>query len=177
MAGNPFEFITALGGILGAVAGIYAARAASRSASLAQEAATQAERAERRGLMRDFVASAQRVLVECSRIESIAADLKSQYRTLFTFAGQYGGSRQQRYVEQIDSKLQSIASVQDEARKLAGSHRHLTNTSEEDMNLALSKLEADLVTVQGIREELRRELTEISTQNDRYRKGQINSKP
>ena len=177
MANNLAEILAAVGGVLGALGGLYAARAASRSASLAQDAAKLAERAERRGMMRSFVENAQRVLVECNRIESIATDLKSQYRTLFTFAGQYGGSRQQLYLEQIDKKLQAIAPIQEEAQKLMDAHRSLANTSEDDMNLALVKLEASLVTIQGVREEFQRELAEVSAQNHQYRESRINAKP
>jgi hypothetical protein len=177
MANDLAEIIAAVGGILGAIGGLYAARAASRSASLAQNAVKQAEKAERRGMMRDFIGSAQKVLVECGRIESIAIDLKLQYRTLFTFAGQNGSSRQQLYLEQIDAKLQAIAPIQEEAKKLMEAHRSLANTSEEDMNLALAKLEANLVTTQGVREEFQRELAEVSTQNHQYRENRINAKP
>lgn len=176
MANDLTEIIAAVGGILGAIGGLYAARAASRSALLAQNAVKQAEKAERRGMMRDFIGSAQKVLVECDRIESITTDLKSQYRTLFTFAGQYGSSRQQLYLGQIDKKLQAIVPIQDEARKLMEVHRSLTNTSEEDMNLALAKLEADLVRTQSVREEFQRELAQVYAQNLQYRESRINAK-
>ena len=176
MANDLAEIIAAVGGILGAIGGLYAARAASRSALLAQNAVRQAEKAERRGMMRDFIGSAQRVLVECDRIESIATELKSQYRTLFTFAGQYGSSRQQLYLEQIDKKLLVITPIQEEAKKLMEAHRDLTNTSEEDMNLALAKLEANLVTTQGVREEFQRNLAEVSAQNHQFRESRINVK-
>lgn len=177
MVGNFAEIIAAIGGVLGAIGGLYAARAASRSASLAQDAAKQAERAERRGFVRDFIGNTQKVLVECGRVEAIATDLKSQYRTLFTFAGQYGGSRQQLYIEQIDNKLKSIVPIQEEAQKLMDAHRSLAQTSDEDMNLALAKIVANSVLVEGIREELQRELTEISAQNHQYRENRINVKP
>ena len=177
MANDLAEIIAAVGGFLGAIGGLYAARAASHSASLAQDAAKQVEKAERRGMMRDFVQSAQKVLVECNRIESITTDLKSQYRSLFTFAGQYGSSRQQLYLEQIDKKLQAMAPIQEETTKLMKAHRNLTSTSEEDINFALAKLEANLVTTQSVREEFQRELAEISVQNHQFRECRINAEP
>lgn len=120
-------------------------------------------------MTREFISSAQRVLVEAKRVESLADDLKQQYQTLFTFGGQLGSTRQELYIKRVEKNLQSIVPVKEETLQLMDGHRQLAATSENDLNHALAKLEQNLVTVQGVREELQREIAEIAANNRFHR--------
>ena len=82
--------IPAIAGLVAAVGGVWAARAAHRSAITAQEAVRQAEKVDRRGLLRDLSSTAHRIVAESLQIGLLIEELKTEYRMLATSSGQSG---------------------------------------------------------------------------------------
>jgi hypothetical protein len=169
MSQETLALVAAIGGIVSAVGGAFAALAAFRSASSASDALNQAVRLERRALVRQLVVSAHGVISEEARIAALVDELKLQYSTLFTFAGQGDGSRQKFYVDRAEKKKQEANTLQLEAKKLIEEAKSLAGASEEDLTQALSKFDGHLVRVKSIREDLQREIDSVAQQNLMYR--------
>src|SRR4029450_13120949 len=79
------NLIIVIAGVIAAAGGLWAARAAHRSAVTAQEAAERAERVDRRGLLRDLITTAHRVVAESMQVGSLTEELKTEYRILAIF--------------------------------------------------------------------------------------------
>ena len=157
--------IAAVTGLLAAAGGLWAGRAAHRSAVTAQEAAGHAQEVDRRGLLRDLSAAANRVFSEALQIGSLVEELKTEYRTLATSSGQSGGSREKLLIQRAEAKQKEILPLQDEARKLIEERAQLGNASEEDLTQSLSKLDACFVQVLRIRDSLEREIAATAGDN------------
>ena len=107
---EPVSVISAVAAAVSAIGGAFAAVAAFRSAASAKAARDAADMSEKRAALRQLALAANEVLVEVRRAESRAAELKLAYRTLFTFGGSSGGSREGLYVTEVDKKLARRAS-------------------------------------------------------------------
>ena len=158
--------IVAITGLVAAAGGAWAARAAYRSALGAQEAVKQAQRIDRRGLLRDLYNTAHRVVAEPLAIGSLVEELKAEYRVLAASSGQAGGSREKLLIQRAEAKEKEVSSLQDEARKLIETRARLNgNASEEELTLALNKLDGGLVQVLSIKNGLERELAATAGDN------------
>lgn len=172
---NTLSAISAIGGVLGAVGGLFAAFAAFRSAGTAKDAANRAQQVEHRELMRDVVSAAQSVIAESLRIDDISNKLKMGYRTLFTFAGQTGGSRQEVLTAEVEKKQQGVIPLQQEAMKLLEDKKTLRIKPEEELTDELVKFEGYLIQIRRVKEKLNHDLTEVERDNQTYREKAINN--
>jgi hypothetical protein len=151
--------IAAVTGLVAVAGAAWAARAAYRSALAAQEAVRQAERIDRRGLLRDLNNTAHRVVVESFQIGSLVEDLKTEFRLLAASSGQAGGSREKLLIQRAEVKKKEVATLQDEAKKVINNRAHPAgDASEEDLTLTLNNLDGYLIQVLRIKNGLEREL-------------------
>jgi hypothetical protein len=167
--------ISAIAGLMAAAGGVWAARAAHRSAFAAQEAARHAEKVDRRGLLRDLITTAHRLVAESIQIGSLIEELKTEYRILATFSGQSGGSREKLLIQRAESKQKEVFPLQEEAQKLIEERAQLLNASEEDLTQALSKFDGYLVQALRAKDSLAREVAAATGDNRIHREGRIKS--
>jgi hypothetical protein len=165
--------ISAIAGLMAAAGGVWAARAAHRSALTAQEAARHAEKVDRRGLLRDLITTAHRLVAESLQIGSLIEELKTEYRILATFSGQSGGSREKLLIQRAESKQKEVFPLQEEAQKLIEERAQLLNASEEDLTQALSKFDGYLVQTLRAKDSLAREVAAAAGDNRIHREGRI----
>src|SRR5215475_13221960 len=105
--------ISAIAALTGAAGDLWAARAAHRSAVSAHEAAKQAEKVDRRGILRDLITTCHRPSAESVQIGSITEELKTEYRMLAPSSGQVRGSRENLHILRIESKQKEIFALQE----------------------------------------------------------------
>lgn len=159
MLQESLALIAAITGLAAVAAAAWAARAACRSALAAQEAIKQAERIDRRGLLRDLNNTAHRVVVESLQISALVEDLKTEFRLLAASSGQAGGSREKLLIQRAEVKQKEVATLQDEAKKVIDNRAHPAgDASDEDLTLALNRLDGYLMQVMRIKNGLEREL-------------------
>jgi hypothetical protein len=173
MPQETIALIAAIAGVMATAGGLWAARAAHRSAVTAQEAARHAEKVDRRGLLRDLITTAHRLVAESLQIGSIIEELKTEYRTLATLSGQSGGSREKLLIQRTESKQKEVFPLQEEAQKLIEERAQLLNASEEELTEALSKFDGYLVQVLQVKDSLGREVTAVAGDNRTQRESRI----
>lgn len=155
---------------LGAVVGaILASRAAWQSAVAAQEAAKYVEKVDRRALLRDLSAIAQRIISESLQIGALIEELKTEYRMFATLSGQTGGSREKLLIQRTESKQKEIDPLQEEARKLIEERARLGAASEDELAQLLSRFDGYLVQLLRIKDSLAREVTAAAGDNRVHR--------
>jgi replicative DNA helicase len=169
MSQEIITLISAIAGLLAAGGGFWAARAAHRSAVTAQEAARHAEKVDRRGLLRDLITTAHRVMAESMQVASLIEELKTEYRTLATSSGQSGGSREKFFIRRAESKQKEATPLQEDAQKLIHERAQLLNFSEDDLTQALSKFDGYLVQVLRVKDSLEREIAAVAGDNRIHR--------
>jgi hypothetical protein len=168
-----FTLISAIAGLLAAAGGLWAARAAHRSAVTAQEASRHAEKVDRRGLLRDLITTAHRLIAESLQVGLLVEELKSQYQTLATFSGQSGGSREKLLIRRAEAKRKEVLPLQEEAQKLIEERAQLPNASEEELTEALSKFDGYFVQVLRVKSSLEREIAAVAGDNRIQRESRI----
>jgi len=173
MSQDVITLISAITGLVAAAGGLWAAAAAHRSAASAQEAARHAEKVDRRGVLRDLITTVHRVITESIQVGSLIEELKTGYRTLATFSGQSGGSREKLLVHQAESKQKKVTLMKEEAQKLLEEQAYLLKASEEDFTQALSKFDGYLVQVLQVKDSLQREVAAVASNNRLHREGRI----
>jgi hypothetical protein len=173
MSQEIITLISAVAGLMAAAGGLWAARAAHRSAVTAHEAARHAEQVDRRGLLRDLITTAHRLIAESMQVGSLIEELKTEYRTLAAFSGQSGGSREKLLIHQAESKEKELCPMKEEAQKLIEDRARLLNASEVDFTQALSKFDGYLVQVLQVKDSLEREVTAVAGDNRIYRDSRI----
>src|ERR1051325_4294664 len=132
MLQQTITLILAVAGVLAATGCLWASWNAHRSALTAQEVARHAEKIERRGLLRELMVTAHRVIAESSQMALLVEDLKAEYRVLASFSGQTGGSRERLLIRRAESKQTELSSLREEAQKLVEQRTELFNASEEE---------------------------------------------
>jgi hypothetical protein len=165
--------ISAIAALTAAAGGLWAARAAHRSAISAHEAVRQAEKVDRRGILRDLITTCHRLIAESVQIGSLAEELKTEYRMLATSSGQSGGSREKLHILRIESKQKEIFALQEEAQQQIRERGQLLNASEEDFMQALSKFDGYVVQALQVKSSLEREIASVAGNNRIYREGRI----
>src|SRR5262245_16361464 len=173
MSQEIITLISAIAGLVAAAGGLWAARAAHRSAISAQEAARHAEQVDRRGLLRDLITAAHRVIAESIRVASLIEELKIEYRTLPMFSGQSGGSREKLLIHQAESKQKEVFPMKEEAQKLIEERAYLLNASEDDFMQALNKFDGYLVQTLQVKDSLEREVAAVAGDNRIHRDSRI----
>ena len=173
MSQETITLIAAIAGLVAAAGGLWAARAAHRSAVAAQEAARQAEKVDRRGLLRDLITTAHRLVAESLQVGSLIEELKTEYRTLATFSGQSGGSREKFLIQRAKLKEKEVFPLQEEAQKLIEERAQLLHASDEELTEALSKFDGYLVQILGVKDGLEREVIAVAGDNRVQRESRI----
>jgi hypothetical protein len=163
--------ILAVAGVLVAAGCVWASWNAHRSALTAQEVARHAEKIERRGLLRELIVTAHRVIAESSQIGLLVEDLKAEYRVLASFSGQAGGSREKLLIQRAESKHKELSSLRDEAQKLVEQRAQLFHASE--LTQVLLKFDGFLVQVLRIKDTVEREIAAVAGDNRLHRGRQI----
>jgi hypothetical protein len=173
MSQETITLIAAVAGVIAACGALWAAFAAHRSALTAQKAARHAETVDRRALLRDLITTAHRLLAESLQVGSLIEELKTEYRTLATFSGQSGSSREKLLIQRTTSKQKEVFPLQEEAQKLIEQRARLLNASEEELTEALSKFDGYLVQLLGVKDSLEREVTAAAGDNRVQRESRI----
>ncbi|OGQ83199.1 MAG: hypothetical protein A3F90_11075 [Deltaproteobacteria bacterium RIFCSPLOWO2_12_FULL_60_19] len=155
------------------VVSVFSALAASRSAKASETSASLAKRTLERLATREIISNAFAVVAEASRIADLTKELRPQYRTQFTFAGQPGCSNEQRCLDQLDEKDKKASELSQEATRLTADQARLNEASEKDLTRVLGNLERALSQSRPLREGLERELSDVSAQNAQDRAKRI----
>lgn len=166
---DPVAIIAAIAAVLSAVGGGIACIAAFRSAKHAKDTFDSAHLAEKRLLLRQLSVTAHEVTVEVDRIKWIAQGLKVSYQTLFTFAGQLGGSREKLYQKEIDTKLQEAETLLQKASPFTTFKDALLNGPLEEISSREIAIAQALVRARYIRENLEEEHRSVEAQNQAHR--------
>lgn len=166
---EPVSVISVVAAAVSAIASAFAAVAAFRSAASARAARDSADKSEKRTALRQLALTANEVLVEARRAELRAAELKSAYRTLFTFGGSSGGSREGLYLAKVDKELGEITKFSEIAKPFISGQEGLMNGPLEEISGRETKLAQTLTQVRAIREDLEREHASVEGQCATYR--------
>lgn len=169
MLQQTITLILALAGVLVAAGCLWASWNAHRSALTAQEVVRHAEKIERRGLLRELIVTAHRVIAESSQMALLVEDLKAEYRVLASFSGQSGGSREKLLLQRAESKLKELSSLREEAQTLVERRAELFNVSEEELTQSLFKFDGFLVQVLRIKDAVEREIAAVAGDNRLHR--------
>lgn len=163
------EVVSAAAAVVSAIGGAFAAFAAFRSAKSARVALKAAAAAEHRAALRQIGTTATEVLIEAERVAARGSGLKIAYRTLFTFAGQFGGSRQNLYDSAIDEKLKHASELGDYAKLFTTAAEKLEGTPPEEADRVQARLSSTLTEIRAFREDLERELAGVEAESATYR--------
>lgn len=166
--GTP-EVVSAAAAVVSAVGGAFAAWAAFRSAESARIAQQAGAAAEHRAALRQIGTTATEVQIEVERIASRGNDLKIAYRTLFTFAGQLGSSRNNLYDAAVDEKLKRASELGGYAKLFTTAAAKLDGTPPEETDRVQVRLSNTLTEIRALREDLERELSSVEGQSATYR--------
>ena len=169
MLQQTITLILAVAGVLAAAGCLWASWNAHRSALTAQEVAKHAEKIERRGLLRELIVTAHRVIAESSQMALLVEDLKAEYRVLASFSGQTGGSRERLLIRRAESKQTELSSLREEAQNLVERRTELFHASEEELTQALLKFDGVLVQVLRIKDTVEREIAAVAGDNRLHR--------
>ena len=161
--------ILAVALVLAAAGCLWASWNAHRAALAAQEVAKHAENIERRGVLRELMVTAHRVIAESSQMGLLVEDLKAEYRVLASFSGQTGGSRERLLIQRAESTQKELSSLRDEAQNLVEQRTQLFNASEEELTQALLKFDGFLVQVLRIKDTVEREIAAVAGDNRLHR--------
>ncbi|MGN6731796.1 MAG: hypothetical protein ACTHMB_07465 [Candidatus Binatia bacterium] len=161
--------ILAVAGALAAAGCLWASWNAYRAALTAREVAKHAENIERRGLLRELMVTAHRVIAESSQMGLLAEDLKAEYRVLASFSGQTGGSRERLLIQRAELTQKELSSLRDEAQNLVEQRTRFFNASEEELTQALLKFDGFLVQVLRIKDTVEREIAAVAGDNRLHR--------
>ncbi len=169
------ELISAGAAVVSAIGGAFAAFAAFRSAASARATQETAAATEKRNVLRHVAIIANDVLVEAGRVESRSLVLKQGYRSLFTFGGSSGGSRETAYLKVVDEKIALVQALANIAKPFASDGGDLENSGLEEINKTEIKLTQALSQARATREELEREHAFVEGQCAAYRENAIRS--
>ena len=158
------EILSVTAAVVSAVGGAFAAWAALQSARSASRTQEAADAMELKFALRDVALSSGEVQVEARRAESRAEQLKVSYSTLFALSGSVGNSRQALYVAQIDTKIERIALLIEDAGRFKDEAAALNKSTIEDILRVQTRLAISVKEVLALREELDREHDQIESQ-------------
>lgn len=167
------SIVAAVAACVSAVGGAFAAVAAFRSADSAREAQESALEAEKNTFLRQLSLNATEAVLEANRACARGDEVKLLYRSLSTFAGSSGGSREGLYIKKVDEKLAAL-------RDLAKSAQPFEDAPDTLQSSPLGEIRAKEVTVarllkraRVLREELDREHSYVNGQCSTYREKAI----
>lgn len=161
--------ISAIAAVVSAIGGGVACIAAFSSAKHAKATFDAGQLTEKKLVLRQLSVTAYEVSVEVDRIKWVAQGLKVAYQTLFTFAGQFNGSRQMLHTKEIDSKLQEADKLLERANPFTTLNESLINGPADEISLREIMLTQALTKAKALREKLEEEHRSIEAQNQVYR--------
>jgi hypothetical protein len=170
---DPADVISAIAAAVSAIGGAFAAVAAFRSAASAREAQEAAQASEKCAAVRQLTVTANEVLVEARRVESRGAELKLSYRTLSTFVGSSGGSRESLPLAEVEIKLAEVTTLSERAKAFTSDQEGLLNGPLEEISVREITMAQILTQVRAIREDLEREHGFVEGQCTAYREKAI----
>jgi hypothetical protein len=163
------QVVTMLATVISAAGAAFAAVAAFKSAGFAQAAQEAAQTSEKQAAVRQLMLTANEVLVEARRVESRGGQLKLDYRTLFSFGGSGGSSREAMYLGEVDKKLHEVTQLADYAKPFVTNNPSLVNGPIEEISSREIRLAQTLNQVLAVREDLELEQASVDGQNTTYR--------
>ncbi len=163
------QTVTAIVAVASAIGSVVAAFAAWRAASIAKNATAHAEKVERGRLEREVALICNKVVAASMRVDGLSNDLKLGYQSLFTFAGQTGGSRQQMYTKEIEKTQGGVGHMQGEARAILEDRATLKAKTDDALAQDVIKIEGYLVQLERVKEKFTRELDSVAADNRIYR--------
>ena len=157
--------------VLGIVA-VLSSLTAMISAWLAYQSNCRAANRDRARRVRELSFTANKVVAATIHIDDLANQLKTGYRTLFTFAGQGpGGSQLKLYVDAIEEKQRGIGTMQTAARETL--ENGFSEISEDQINELLLKYDGYLAHLDRVREKFHVDLASVESQTESYRQERI----
>jgi hypothetical protein len=162
---NAAEYITAWATVGATVVSIVAAVIAGRSAGASERSAVAAERALRRGAVRELVSACHEVVAEDLRLHSLVVDILSEYTAAGVFAGQSGGSVETKLKASVEAMKAKSVELSAEAQKLSADPAPLFDAPDHEVDQIHGRVERARVGVRGLREKLERDLANIRQEN------------
>ena len=147
---------SAVAAIFSAVAGGAAAVAAFRSSATAKEAHAQSVRAEHARLFRELESLVGHSEVECKRATKACELLEPHLNAAANMMGALHGGGHQLVLARLNDYRATVTQISTE---MAGFRQRIPNlriAKAEDVSEPLPRIEASLVTIRGIREEVER---------------------
>ena len=157
---NIVQYLAAAAGLVSAIGAGFAAVAAFRSAGSAEKANRTLKNNNRAELFRQASLAANRVVSTSVRVDDLGNDLKLEYQTLFSFAGQMGGGRQ---------KQRGIGPMQTSAREFLENLGDPHQSSSADLVRVISEFEGDLAHLERIKEKFIFDIGNVRADNHIYR--------
>lgn len=166
---NIVQYLAAAAGLVSAIGAGFAAVAAFRSAGSAEKANRTLKNNNRAELFRQASLAANRVVSTSVRVDDLGNDLKLEYQTLFSFAGQMGGGRQKMYVDGVEKKQRGIGPMQTSAREFLENLGDPHQSSSADLVRVISEFEGDLAHLERIKEKFIFDIGNVRADNHIYR--------
>ena len=152
--------------------GPFSALAAFVSAAIAYQANRNVAKSDRVRQVREVSLLANKVVAATIHIDDLSNELKMGYQTLFTFAGQGGGSsRLKLYVDEVEKKQTAIGPMQQAAWSVLDNDPQ--KLSDEQITDRLLEFEGNLAHLDRVREKFHHDLASIESQNQLYRQAVI----
>jgi hypothetical protein len=169
MLSETATLILAFIALLATASCLWASWAAYQSVITVKAIVRRAEKLEQRGLLRELTVTAHRIIAESSQMELLLEDLKAEYRSLATFSGQSGGSRERLLVQRAELKHREIFPLHEQAQKFLQTRSQLLDEGEEELTQALTKFDGILVQVLRIKDSVEREIAAVAGDNRIHR--------
>ncbi|MFC7421334.1 hypothetical protein ACFQNF_15830 [Iodobacter arcticus] len=151
---------TGLSLFLSIIATIAAYRSA-KSALISQQTALDSEH---RLALRQICITASSIIIEAKHFTARSNELHRAYRTLAVLQGQYDGSRQKLFEDEINVKTNRTRHLSNHAELFSTISDHLNSAPPEELDRIQIQLSSALNEIAAIREALEQELTAIQSQ-------------
>ena len=153
-----------------AVASSLSARNSGRSASAAEKSADASVKALHRAAVRELVALCHEVLLDESRIHSLANDLAPELTALFNLSSTFGGSAHTSATQHLEKDVNRAAERAAEARRTSERWELLYEKSTIEVNQTVARVIVARDELRVIRESMERHLNYVRGQNAEIRK-------
>lgn len=169
--------LTVVTGIVTAVAAFLSALAAWKAVSHAKSASQSAEMAEKRILVREIVKGCRETISITARVQDLATQALGLIKDLAIFAGQFGGSRQKVFEQEIEKDKDKMAEVVKTINALFSSEVELHNFDIEHLNTLYAKMSVHLAEATAVREKLEAKIVSLNNEIKPFRERAINAQP
>lgn len=170
------EIASAVAAVVSAIGGCFAAVAAFRSAKSAQESAKSADDATRRDALRDLSSTASLVVHECIAIQSIAVELKSEYRTAEVFSGSAENSSLQALTKATQDIAGQALKISADAELFTSGAKSLADAPPGEVDRVAIRMGEHLAATRTFRDELVRKHTAMFAMNSAERSRRLSKR-